>query len=86
MAANLTTTTFQVTCPMHEGSCGELVEATTSFDSATVEVAPCANLTAQGWAGVQGVYWRSQIDRYLPESAVSVWQHSDGLVTFAGAL
>lgn len=84
MAAN-TTTAFQVTCPMHEGRCGELVEATTTFEATTVNVAACQNLLAQGWGNEpQAVLWKSQIDRYVPEQ--SVWQHRDGLVTFAGAL
>ena len=81
-----TTTTFQVTCPMHEGRCGELVEATTTFEATTVNVAARQNLLAQGWGNEpQAVLWKSQIDRYAVQTE-TVWQHRDGLVTFAGAL
>lgn len=84
MATSITTT-FQVRCPMHEGNCGELVDATTTFEATTVNVAPCRSLRDQGWGDEpQAVLWKSQIDRYVPEQ--TVWQHRDGLVTFAAAL
>lgn len=72
-----TTVTRSITCPMHEGSCGEMVEATITTK---VTVAPCSDLLAQGWTGPQGVWKTSQADRLFP--AQTVVSHRDGLVTF----
>lgn len=89
MAAN---TTRRISCPMHAGSdsplsCGgELVEIDLgSFRSTTYKVAPCSSLIAQGWKGPQEVGRKTDAERYFPQTE-SVWQHRDGLVTFAGAL
>lgn len=76
MAASITT---QVTCPMHEGSCGEMVTAT--IKGATAKVAACTSLLAQGWTGPQLVTRPTGLDRYVP--AQTVLQHRDGLVVFA---
>jgi hypothetical protein len=74
--------TREVTCPMHAGSCGDLVVADFgAFTSTTVEVAPCPSLLAQGWVGPQLVERKSEADRLLP--APTVLRHVDGLVLFA---
>lgn len=72
-----------VTCPMHDGSCGEAVEAIglDVFEATTVEVAPCSALTAQGWTGPQLVERKTRADRFVPAPAPAV-RHAEGLVTF----
>lgn len=83
MAAKLTTT--QVTCPMHEGTCGETVAASglTDFHATTVKVAACSTLVAQGWTGPQLVCTKTQAERLVPASTTTVVQHRAGLVWFA---
>lgn len=77
-----TTTTHSATCPMHEGGCGELVTARTSFEEPTVTFAACRSLIAQGWKGPQAVLWKSQAERYLPAATETIVRHADGLVSF----
>jgi hypothetical protein len=82
MAASTTT---QVTCPMHQGMCGETVAATglTDFSATTVRVAACSSLKAQGWGKApQLVLRKSQADRLVPAPAGGL-RHRDGLVVFA---
>lgn len=84
-----TSTTTQVTCPMHhEGTgghlnCGgELVDATfASFSATTAKVSPCSSLIAQGWKGPQAVLRRTELDRYVP--AQTLVRHFEGLVWMA---
>lgn len=79
-----TTATRQVTCPMHEGSCGEAVEANFgTFRTTTVKVAPCSSLLAQGWTGPQMVLRKSEADARLGlDAPATTVRHRDGLVTF----
>lgn len=72
-----------VTCPMHEGTCGEKVAAhgLATFTATTVKVDACTALKAQGWKGPQLVCTKTQAERLVP--APTVLRHRDGLVTFA---
>ncbi len=82
----MSTTTAQVICPMHEGSCGEAVEADFgTFASTTVSVAACSSLLAQGWGDQpQWVGQKSYaMDRLVSATpTTTVVRHHDGLVTF----
>lgn len=73
-----------VTCPMHDGSCGEQVEAhgLDDFDAAQVSVDACSSLLGQGWTGPQLVASKTHAIEVLTAPAPVTWQHRDGLVTF----
>lgn len=68
-------------------TCGETVLAYgfEDFGATTVEVDPCSKLLEAGWSGPQLVELKSRADYLLPPATTTVWQHRDGLVTFAGA-
>ncbi len=84
MSRTATRTTAQVVCPMHQGSCGQTVEADFgSFSDTTVSVVACDSLLKQGWTGPQWVgrksYALTVLDVISPETTVT---YRDGLVAF----
>jgi ribosomal protein S27E len=71
---------YHYSCPQDvcRGCGGEKVLWT--FTNKQVKVAACSSLLAQGWVGVQAVYWPEQAEEILSQSRPAGYMHKDGLV------
>lgn len=80
MAANK----YPYQCPavICNGTCGgERVEWT--FSVKQVKVAACSALKAQGWTGVQAVFFPDEAEAHIQRQLGTGLRHRDGLVIFA---